>query len=485
MADDAVSAQRRDTARYRRGFLIAVFAVLVLVLAGTATLVTAYHAGTFRGGAAIEPPPPLVTVEPAILPAEGEAPLPSSEDVAKAFAPLLVDPALGALAGQVSDANTGTVLWSQDPASPRTPASATKLLTAGAALLVLPLDSRVDTVVVEGSEPGDIILVGNGDVTLSAQPDGAPTYYEGAPRLDDLVAQVRDSGAEVRRVLVDTGNYTGARLAPGWNPESVGDGYVAPIEPVMLDGGRVDRLEPESPRWEEPALEAGRIFAQRLGLGPESVEPGTAEAGATVLAKVTSAPLRVRLDQMMQHSDNVLAEAIGREVARAAGEPASFGGATRAVHSVLAHHDLPADGVDLADTSGLSRDNVVPVAVLDALMVRAAAEASPADPNANGSDVHTSETGELLRPLLDLLPVAAGTGTLADRFVDGAASGTGWVRAKTGTLDGVSALTGYAVTQQGRVLTFAFISTESNAFEARPALDALAAQLRTLPRAGE
>ncbi|MBB3037792.1 D-alanyl-D-alanine carboxypeptidase/D-alanyl-D-alanine endopeptidase [Hoyosella altamirensis] len=475
---------RGEHARSWRLLTAAAFVVVLLVLAGTATLITARYADSFRSGQvhAIAPPPPLVTLEPAILPVSSAAPIPSRDEVAAALAPLLSDPALGSLAGQISDANTGTVLWTQDPASQRIPASSVKLLTAAAALLVIPHDSRAETLVVAGDEPGVAVLIGTGDVTLSGQPDGAATYYGGAARLDDLVAQLRDSDTEISRVLVDTDAYTGARLAPGWNGESVGEGYIAPMEPVMLDGGRIEPLEPESPRWEEPAIAAGRTLAERLGADPAEVGIGSASDDAPVLARVSSAPLRVRVEQAMQLSDNVLAEAIGREVAIAEGEPASFRGAARAVRSVLAEHGVAMDGVDLADTSGLSRDNALPVSVLDGLMVRAAADD---DGPGEREEPTGSQQAGLLRPLLDLLPVAAGTGTLEDRFFDSAEAGAGWVRAKTGTLEGVSALTGYVVTQRGRVLTFAFISTDSNAFEARPALDALAAQLRTLPRAGE
>ena len=86
--------------------------------------------------------------------------------------------------------------------------------------------------------------------------------------------------------------------------------------------------------------------------------------------------------------------------------------------------------------------------------------------------------GEVLRPLLDYLPVAGGTGTLAVRFQEGDRRGAGWVRAKTGTLEGVSTLTGYTATRDGRVLTFALMSQDSMPFEARPALDAIAAELQ-------
>ncbi|MGH3949120.1 MAG: D-alanyl-D-alanine carboxypeptidase, partial [Pseudonocardiaceae bacterium] len=84
-----------------------------------------------------------------------------------------------------------------------------------------------------------------------------------------------------------------------------------------------------------------------------------------------------------------------------------------------------------------------------------------------------------LRPLLAGLPVAGGTGTLDERYDRApAATGKGWVRAKTGTLSEVNTLAGMVLDADGRVLVFAFMSAGSPANKARPALDAIAATLR-------
>ena len=55
-----------------------------------------------------------------------------------------------------------------------------------------------------------------------------------------------------------------------------------------------------------------------------------------------------------------------------------------------------------------------------------------------------------LRPLLDLLPIAGGSGTLADRFLDPATNQgpAGWLRAKTGSLTAINALVGVRHRQQ-------------------------------------
>ncbi len=83
-----------------------------------------------------------------------------------------------------------------------------------------------------------------------------------------------------------------------------------------------------------------------------------------------------------------------------------------------------------------------------------------------------------LRPLLDLLPIAGGSGTLSNRFLDRATDQgpAGWLRAKTGSLTGINALAGVVTDASGRVLTFAFISNDAGP-NGRNAIDALAAKL--------
>ena len=68
--------------------------------------------------------------------------------------------------------------------------------------------------------------------------------------------------------------------------------------------------------------------------------------------------------------------------------------------------------------------------------------------------------------------------TLAGRYGD--SGGAGWVRAKTGTLDGTSALAGYTVTEGGDVLTFVMLSNEASLLPARAAADAAAAKLHAI-----
>lgn len=125
----------------------------------------------------------------------------------------------------------------------------------------------------------------------------------------------------------------------------------------------------------------------------------------------------------------------------------------------------------------MSPDNRITPRLLDRIMVKAS---SPVTNEGNSGSSSADSESHDLRPILDGLPVAGGNGTLAGRFTPGSSSGpgAGWVRAKTGTLDGVSALVGTVMNQQGRVLTFAFMSNGSDIEPARSALDDLASALR-------
>jgi D-alanyl-D-alanine carboxypeptidase/D-alanyl-D-alanine-endopeptidase (penicillin-binding protein 4) len=163
---------------------------------------------------------------------------------------------------------------------------------------------------------------------------------------------------------------------------------------------------------------------------------------------------------MLTSSDNDLAEALGRALALHAGLPPTFAGAAAAVSRQLSLLGVPMAGVRLLDASGLSHlDRVTPrtlVAVLRLVDADSRFAAIPAG-----------------------LPVAGLTGTLADRYRRGRdRAAAGLVRAKTGTLAGVSALAGQVVDADGRLLVFAFLTDAAAApATAQHALDVIAGRL--------
>ncbi len=444
----------------RGGRLALVAAVLMLLLVATGG---GLAAGVFsdKSFQPASPEPAPINARLEISPVPSDAPVPGSAALAAVLADALANPDLGDFTGQVSDAATGQVLWQQGASTPRTPASVTKSLTSAAALLTLPLDQRLTTSVVRGVDPGGVVLVGGGDPTLTATPIGEEGYFEGAAHVVDLAEQIRANGVDATSITVDVSRFSGPDMALGWFDADIDGGNIAPIQPVMLDGGRLDPTQDQSRRSFTPALDAGRALASSLGVDASAVALGNAPAGAEQLASVQSQPLGTLVRQTMVDSDNVLAEALGREVALAAGRPATFTGGVTAVLDALRQADIDTTGATLHDLSGLSVDDLLPARLLGQLFTAAASDGQPQ-----------------LRPLLDSLPIAGGTGTLIDRYGNDAVGAAGWVRAKTGTLSGVSTLAGIVTDMDNRVLAFALMSGGTPPELARPALDDLAAVLR-------
>jgi len=439
-------------------------AVLVFVAAVAAAATFFTTGGHGAGGVrAPIPPPHSPTLRPAMLPVGDTAEAPSPGGVAAMLAAVAADPNLGRLGARVTDAITGKELWQVADDLPLVPASTNKILTVAAALLTLDRQTRISTRVVAGSQnaQGPVVLVGAGDPTLSAAPPGVDTWYRGAPRISDLVEQIRRSGVTPTGVQVDPSAFSGPTLAQGWDPADVDNGDIAPIESAMIDAGRIQPSTVNSRRSRTPALDAGRELAKALGLDPGAVTIAKAPTGARQLAVVQSAPLIQRLSEMMDHSDNVMAECIGREVAAAINRPESFAGAADAVTNRLATARVDTTGAALLDSSGLSVDDRVTAKTLDGVLQAAAGPDQPA-----------------LRALLDLLPIAGGSGTLADRFLDAATDQgpAGWLRAKTGSLTAINALAGVVTDRSGRVLTFAFLSNAAGP-NGRNVMDALATKL--------
>lgn len=453
-------------ARWRRSTHVVIgVAVLVLVAALVAVAAVITTGQSASDAQAAKPVPAPATADPAVIPVADSAPEPVPALLAGVLAPALGDPDLGDLTGRVTDALTGAELWAKGPGIPMQPASTNKVLTAAAALLTLDRDATITTTVVadERVAPGVVVLKGGGDPTLSAAPAGKPTWYRDAARVTDLADQVRRTGMKVTAVAVDVSAYSGPTMAPGWDPMDIQGGDIAPIQPVMLDGGRTQPVSTDSRRSVTPALDAGRALAVALGADPATVTVLPSAFRGQQIAAVQSPPLMERLREMMNASDNVIAESVGREVADHLNRPQSFDGAVQAVLTQLAGVGIDTNGAHLVDSSGLSVDDRLTAETLDEVVNAAAGSTEPA-----------------LRPLVDLLPIAGGSGTLSNRYVDtdSGRAAVGWLRAKTGSLTGTNALAGIVTDTGGRVLTFALISNNAGP-TGRTAIDAVAASLRS------
>lgn len=371
---------------------------------------------------------------------------PDNAAIAAALQPLLSDPALTNLG--ISVRHGDTEVFARNAAAGLIPASTIKILTAAATLATFDPDHRFTTRVVEGSTPGEVVLVGGGDPTLAAGRDGT---YPTPASLAALAAETTaNRTAPITSVVFDTTLFSGAETQPGWDDDAVSGGYIAPVTALAVDGGRVDPALND--RSLDPSAHAGTAFA--AALGNVASRAGSAPAGANEIASIDSAPVQLLVEQMLRDSDNYIAEVLARQVAVARGLPADFAGAAAAMQQVLTELGV-ISVAQMADGSGLSRDNRVAVDALTEVLALAVSG------------------DERLRPLLVGLPVANYDGTLASRF-DG--SGAGMIRAKTGTLQGVAALAGTVRTADGQLLVFSVIANDS-AGDARAGLDRIVAAI--------
>ncbi len=457
----------------RVGIIVGTVVVLAIVAIGAVFLLSpdgTSAAGSSTTSAAapgdiVDPP---VTSPPAkIVPLGASKKVPTKAGIEAQLAAQFANPALAQFSGIIIDPASGDVIWSKEPNAPQIPASTAKLLTGTALLTSVDPTSRFVTKVVAGDQPGDIVLVGGGDVTLSARNAGVNTVYDGAPLMSDLAAQVKASGVDVKRIVLDTDYWTGPDLADGWQTSDIrgttasAQGYITRMSPLMVDGDREDPANENSVRTGKPAETAGKALARLLGNPDIPLVDGPAPPDASVIGQVSSQPMSVLLAQALENSDNVLAEALARQVAIARGAPPSFAGASAATLEALEDLKVDTIGLELYDGSGISTQDRVPPAILAQVVALAVKGDTPA-----------------LRNLLTGLPIAGVSGSLADRFQDeGSKAGAGWVRAKTGSLEVTYALAGYVPDVDGRILVFAFVSNGVSG-GTRPALDALAAGLR-------
>ncbi|HKS00684.1 MAG TPA: D-alanyl-D-alanine carboxypeptidase/D-alanyl-D-alanine-endopeptidase [Arthrobacter sp.] len=432
--------------------------------------------------------PDRLSVPQGIDPLSTAAPVPVPAEVAARLDPVLKTDGGGTFTAVVQDAATGKVLYDRDGSANRIPASNMKLLTAVAALRGIGPEERFSTKAVAGpaaaATPGapgaatrSVVLVGGGDVLLGAgeSAEGKVLGHAGLATLaKQTVDSLRKGGFKGQvQVLVDDSLFTGPALNPAWSPDDVAAGETAPLFPLALNSARFSPADTTAPRPQDSALAAGEAFAAGLkaagAAAGVTVAPavvrldGKPTADAKVLAEVQSATVSQQVDLMLQTSDNYLAETLGRMTAVAAGQPGTNDSARAAVLNELAGLGIPTEGMVAADVSGLALGNQVSARQF-AEVVRAIT---------NGKDTR-------LRAALAGFPVAGLTGTLGDRYIDeSTAEGAGLVRAKTGTLNTVIALSGYVVDADGRLLVFSFIGNglTPGAEGNKPALDTAATAL--------
>lgn len=304
----------------------------------------------------------------------------------------------------------GQVLYRHKDWVDRPPASNEKLLLSLALLdrlpssSTLPLRALSTRAPVDGVIEGDVWIVGHGD------PETGP---------DDMRALAQEIAAKgVRRirghVFGATGPFGRDWFAPGWK-DYFPRYYIALPTALTFDGN----VSPTGRHISDPERRAAAsLTAQLEHIGIRVTRaPGLGSPPPKLkgLATVLSDPLVAMMKRMNTRSRNFYAEVFGKVLgARRSGSPGTIAKGARAIEAFAASH-----GVDLIanDASGLSYANRVTVSGIVDLLEYA----------------ETRPWGETLR---DTLP-KGGQGTLEGRFTDVR------LRAKTGTLDEISALSGW------------------------------------------
>ena len=345
------------------------------------------------------------------------------------------------------------------------PASTTKVITSAAALYALGADQVFETTVVPDGRRR-VVLVGGGDPLLASTPDDETAYppHADAVTLAERTARaLRKKGIRSVRLGYDEGLFTGPDENPTWEPDYIPDGVVSPISALWVDEGR-----PASGfgRVADPAAAAAETFAAALGKAGIRVEGApevTSAPGSQPLASVASAPLGEIVERILTVSDNEAAEVLLRHVGLSSEGDGSFEGGRRGVRRILESQGIDLRSSVLYDGSGLSRDNRLdPRVLIDVLRLAM----DPGHPD--------------LAAVLTGLPVAGFTGSLADRMDMGPPEGRGRVRAKTGTLTGVTSLAGIAADVDGNAMVFVLMADrvrKNRDYFARVAMDNAAASL--------
>lgn len=321
----------------------------------------------------------------------------------------------------VSVREGGVSLYRWDPRQRRTPASVEKLLLSMALFDRVPDSLRITTsAAATGSVGGPVVignvyLLGRGDPTITGGGGFGRSLPFRPARLSRLARRIKDAGIRriEGRIVGSTGYFAHDWWAPGWRPYFPAQEVALPSALTyngnVRKGRHIRRPEFLAARSLTRKLEAiGVIVTGRADSGPS---PG----GLDKIASIKSQPLPVLLRYMNRQSSNFFAEVLGKRLAaERTGLRGTISRAARAIELFAA-----ANGVRLAayDSSGLSYSNRVSPQGLTRLLAK----------------VERKPYGALLRRTLP----GPGMGTLEDRLRSVR------VRAKTGTLSGISALSGW------------------------------------------
>lgn len=318
----------------------------------------------------------------------------------------------------VYDLTAERTIFSQGGRQLLRPASCQKLITAITALGLLGSDYHFATSLYADGQVADGTLLGS----LCIEAGFDPRF--GHDDMAAFVSAVKELGADsiAGDVLLDVSIKDTLPMGLGW----CWDDDETRLTPLLYNA-RANFVPALRNALADAGITVGGTF--RRGRVPSSARP---------IARRTHTIGQI-LQPMMKQSDNLCAEALFYQIGAREGH--AYAGrkqAARQVNRLIRHLGFDPDDYYVADGSGLSLYNYTTAELLVAMLRHA----------------YTHE--EIYHQLLPVLPVAGRDGTLRRRMKHGTAAGN--VRAKTGTVEGVSSLAGYAITREGHTLCFAIIN---------------------------
>jgi D-alanyl-D-alanine carboxypeptidase/D-alanyl-D-alanine-endopeptidase (penicillin-binding protein 4) len=348
---------------------------------------------------------------------------------------------------------SGRVVFSMNPTAPVVPASTEKLLTAEAASEVLG-DNTVFTTTVKargaaqgGVLDGNLWLVGGGDPVLMT--DVYAQHFEHQPvthtNLQVLADAIVAAGVNhiTGSVVGDESRYDTQRYLPQWPTRFATLDEIGPLSSLTVNGGLTqfplspDVRTPKETPADDPAQLGADQLTQLLVAKGVTVDgaavSGAAPEDAKEIAHVDSPPLTDILGEMERESDNMTAELLTKEMGVHDSGSGTTAAGVSAITKALAAEGLPLDGTVQFDGSGLANEDHITCGLVQAVLDKEGPTSA----------------------LAAHLPVAGQSGTLTKRFVGSPLAGR--LRAKTGTLNQVTALAGYLESTQGAQLSFAFV----------------------------
>jgi serine-type D-Ala-D-Ala carboxypeptidase/endopeptidase (penicillin-binding protein 4) len=348
----------------------------------------------------------------------------------------------GASGLYVLDTASGRPLCALAAGRQRSLASNMKLFTTAAALARLGPDSRIATSLLTDGElnragvlHGSLYLQGGGDPAL-----GSPAFYGRflgglGTDLFDLARQLRAAG--VRRVTgrLYADDTIFDRLRGVADSAYATSSYIGPLSGLAFNSGYRDSRA--SGFASDPARVAASALARSLRLAGVALRPGIAlgptPADAELLASVRSPTIEDLAEATNVPSNNFYAEMLIKLLGARFGAAGTTKAGARVVERFARSQG---SGVRAVDGSGLTRGNrASPLQVVRLL------------------DAMRSST--LADPFIQGLALTSREGTVASRMHGSAAEAR--CRTKTGTLTGVSALSGYCFNRSGRLMVFSIL----------------------------